>query len=978
MASIADFNALGQAIWCDYLRRSFIESGELEDLIHKGLSGVTSNPTIFEKALSGSTDYDADLRRLTQEGRSIRETYEALVLEDISRTADLFRPVWDATGGGDGYVSVEVDPGISNDSKAMVDEARRFFKSLNRPNVMIKIPATEAGFSAIRALTAEGINVNVTLIFSLEQYEAAANAYISGLEELSRSGGDLHRVSSVASFFVSRVTTHVDKQLEEKKKQDSETAEELKGKIGIANAKIVYAKFREIFAGERWEQLKSNGARIQRVLWASTSTKNPDYSDTLYVDNLVGPETVNTLPPKTIRALWDHGRAEETLASGLAQAREEMKRLADLGIDFEKVTSDLEDEGIEKFSKSIDSLFNKIAQKRERLLSAPQGEPKIIGGQFQSQVDSELSRLASELVVRRIWNRDHTVWKSDPAEISNRLGWLDAPEVAEENLHRIEALVEGARSAGYTHALLLGMGGSSLAPRVFSKTFGTILGNDSGFLELSVLDSTDPAEIESRLKGLDLARTLFVVSTKSGKTIETLSLFKFFYNKELESLGGGGDASKEKQEAGNHFVAITDPNSPLEQIADRYSFRAKFLNDPAVGGRYSALTYFGLVPAALIGVDLRRLLDNAETMGAACESSVEIRDNPGAWLGAIIGGFAARGRNKVTLVASPEVKSLCDWIEQLLAESTGKEGSIGILPVVGEQLGSPSSYSGDRLFVSIQMGNDSLDADKLNELESHGFPVVRLQMRDPYDLGSQFFQWELATAIAGRFLGVNPFDQPNVESSKELARKMVSTYVEKGTFPPETPYIVTSEGVKVFGGNLKEKKKQRQQEEPGSAILDFVRENMRGKGAYISLQAYLQETPETTRALQQIRTELRDGFKLATTLGYGPRFLHSTGQLHKGDSGLGLFLQFTCDETLDLPIPDEAGSQKSSVSFGVLERAEALGDRRALEERGRNVLRIDLGRNVEQALGRIRDSIAPLGRLEAEEEGGSRAASPAA
>jgi transaldolase/glucose-6-phosphate isomerase len=961
MAKISEFNKLGQSIWSDYLRRSFIDSGELEDLIKQGLSGVTSNPTIFEKAISGSTDYDQDLRRFIEERKSIREIYESLVVEDISRTADLLRPIYDTTKGADGFVSVEVDPKLANDADGMIDEAHDFFNIINRPNVMIKIPATEEGFSAIRSLIGEGINVNVTLIFSQRQYERSAEAYLSGLERLVESGKDPSCVSSVASFFVSRVDSAVDNELE----KIGADGEDLKGKIGIANAKIAYAKFHDIFSGPRWEKLRSKGARVQRVLWGSTSTKNPAYPDTLYVDNLVGKDTVNTLPLQTIKALLDHGVAQNSIETGVDQARKDLKRLGELGIDLDKITDKLEEEGIEKFSESIDSLFDTIAQKKERMISEPYLEPAIKPPKYQGIIDSALNRLSSDLIVRRIWNHDHSVWKPEPTEISNRLGWLESPTLMEENVRRIEELVDGVIGSGYTQVLLLGMGGSSLAPETFARTFGTV----DGFLELSILDSAKPEEIESKLKGLDLGKTLFIVSTKSGNTVETLSFFKFFYNKMLEFVRSQREEKKrgqelqkvedgEKIEVGQHFIAITDPGSPLVSIADKYSFRAKFLNDPNVGGRYSALSYFGLVPAGLIGVDLRKLLDNALTMAASCESSVDIKDNPGAWLGATIGEFAIHGRNKLTLVATEKIESLCDWIEQLIAESTGKEGK-GILPVVGEKLGAPSNYGDDRLFVYIRLGNDTAYEDKLSQLESAGFPIIRLRIRDPYEIAKQFFQWEFATAVAGHILGINPFDQPNVESSKENARKMVSTYLEKGTFPPEAPVFTTPQGVRIYGRDIK--KLTTTNKELSKLLLEFIETN-RKNGSYIALQAYLQYNQDIDNHLQEIRTYLRDHFKLATTMGYGPRFLHSTGQLHKGDSGAGLFVQFTSDTEAqhELPIPDEAGDSKSSISFGVLEMAEALGDRKTLEERGRSVISIDLGNNsnVESALEYLRNSIS--------------------
>jgi transaldolase / glucose-6-phosphate isomerase len=917
LRTLADFEKLGQAVWYDYLRRSFIASGELERLINEGLRGVTSNPTIFEKAVEGSSDYDQDLKRLAQEQTPVREMYETLVLEDIAKTADLFRPVFERLHGIDGFVSIEVDPRLANDSKGMIDEARRFYKALNRPNVMIKIPATKAGFPAIKTLIGEGINVNVTLIFSLKQYKAAAESYISGLEEFAKTHEDLSAVSSVASFFVSRVDTKVDDLLAKRGNK------RLQGKIAIANAKLAYAQFKRIFRGARWSGLKARGARAQRVLWASTSAKNPKYPDTLYVDNLIGPNTINTMPPETLRAALDHGALEpDSISTKLTTARSAMKSLEQQGINFDSMAEDLENEGVAKFVKSIESLFQKIGQKRDEILIQPEKEEPSFGT-YQSEVESALNELSIENIVPRIWKQDYTIWKSDPKEITNRLGWLTISERMEESLHPLEELVDSIKTAGYTHCVLLGMGGSSLAPRTFVRVFGV----EKNFLSLSVLDSTEPATIGSIERGLEYKDTLFVVSSKSGKTIETLSLFRYFYHRTIETLG--------REKAGEHFIAITDAETELEKIADASHFRSKFLNDPDIGGRYSALSYFGLVPASLIGVDLRRLLDNALTMASACEACVDIRDNPGMWLGAALGQLAKSGRNKLTLASSPIYESLGLWIEQLIAESTGKDRK-GILPVVDEKLGPPEVYGDDRMFVCLSDRDDASLDDSLTNLKEAGQPVLRLSIRDKYEIGKQFFQWEFGTAIAGRILGINPFDQPDVESAKEHARRIVASFVEKGTFPPEAPSLV-GHGISVFGETASAN--------PAEAVANFIKQRVR-KDSYVAIQAYLEETPETQNAFDSIRLALRRRFKVATTLGYGPRYLHSTGQLHKGDSGKGVFLQFTCDEPYNPDVPDNLESKKSSISFGALTMAEALGDRGALQEKGRPILRLHLGREM--------------------------------
>lgn len=532
-------------------------------------------------------------------------------------------------------------------------------------------------------------------------------------------------------------------------------------------------------------------------------------------------------------------------------------------------------------------------------------------------VAAALDKLATHRVLPRIWARDHTLWKPDPTEITNRLGWLDIAERMRDELPGIRALVEAVQADGYTHALLLGMGGSSLAPEVFARTFGVA----PGALTLAVLDSTDPGAVLAWAESLPLDKTLLLVSTKSGGTVETLSFFKFFYNRVLQVVG--------PEKVGAHFVAITDPGSSLAALAAEYRFRATLLNDPNIGGRYSALSFFGLLPAALLGIDLDTLLDRAV---AAARQNAGDGLGVAAEVGAAIGALALEGRDKLTFFISPPVAGLGDWIEQLVAESTGKEGK-GILPVVGEAIASPDAYGPDRLFVYLRLSGDTTFDAGVSALEEAGHPVLRLALNDLYDLGAQFFVWELATAVAGHFLQINPFDQPNVESAKVLARKMVKTYVETGVLPQ-------GEAVAPDAGALRR-------------FLAQAR-----PGDYIALQAYIQPTTQADIVLNALRLYLRDRFKLATTVGYGPRFLHSTGQLHKGDRGNGLFIQFTADPLRDAAIPDVAGQNASAISFGVLEMAQALGDYQALVEAGRRVLRIHLGTD---AVGGVRQLLAGLG-----------------
>lgn len=530
------------------------------------------------------------------------------------------------------------------------------------------------------------------------------------------------------------------------------------------------------------------------------------------------------------------------------------------------------------------------------------------------EIEAGLKEITENKIISRLWAHDHTIWKPEPTEITNRLGWLHIIESMHQESPRMQALVNDLKREGFSDVLLLGMGGSSLAPEVFSHTF-----ESSDGLNLSVLDSTDPDAVLAAASGITLKKTLFIVATKSGGTVETLSFFKYFYNRVIDAVG--------EDKAGAHFIAITDPGSKLVDLAEKHAFREIFLNDPNIGGRYSALSFFGLVPATLAGVDVPKLLRRAQAMADQCAGDVPEHENPGAVLGTIMGIMAKAGRDKITFVAPPSIRDFPNWVEQLIAESTGKEGR-GILPIVGEPLGLPDLYRNDRVFVSLQVGENSANETMLQKLETDGHPVLRFQLDDIYDLGGQFFLWELATAVAGYFLEINPFDQPNVESAKVLARQMVKTYRETGSLP---------------AGNTTE---------PSAAALNEFLAQAK-PGDYVAFQAYVHPTPEIEAVLQKIRLEAHENLKAATTLGFGPRFLHSTGQLHKGDAGNSIFIQFTSQSEPDVDIPDEAGKAASTMTFGTLKTSQALGDAQALRDAGRRVISFSLGKNPIETLKQL-------------------------
>ena len=554
-------------------------------------------------------------------------------------------------------------------------------------------------------------------------------------------------------------------------------------------------------------------------------------------------------------------------------------------------------------------------------------------GRYRSQLDEAFASLRAQKIIPRIWRRDHTVWKPDPTEIANRLGWLYSPEAMQESVPEIDACVEAVRAEGFTQALLLGMGGSSLAPEVFRLTFGV----RPGYLDLAVLDSTHPAAVLAQARRLDLKTTLFVVSTKSGGTVETFSFFKFFYNLVLGAVG--------QERAGAHFIAITDPGSGLADTASKHKFRQTFLNDPDIGGRYSALSYFGLVPAALLGIDLNRLLERTRMMvnNSQSENLSAGGENTGVWWGTIMGELALAGRDKVTLFASPALSAFGAWAEQLIAESTGKEGK-GILPVANEEPGPPAAYANDRLFIHLRLAGDTTHDAKIKALAAAGHPVVELKMADTYELGAEFFRWEIATIVAGQRLGINPFDQPNVESAKVLARKMVAEYQEKGRLPELQP-TVREHGMAAFS--------QAPAASLSEALQDFLAQAPTGAHmprSYVALQAFIAPEAATDEALKILANAIRDRHQLAATIGYGPRFLHSTGQLHKGDAGNGLFIQFTADLAEDAAIPNHAGEDASNMTFGTLVSAQALGDRQALLDNQRKAIRFDLGKDAAASL----------------------------
>ncbi|WP_157221133.1 bifunctional transaldolase/phosoglucose isomerase [Flavisphingomonas formosensis] len=904
---------LGQAVWLDFVDRSFLEKGGLRELIDRdGATGVTSNPSIFEKAMGHGDAYDEGFRAFAGKGpASVTASYEDAAIADIRAAADDLRPVYDRLNGKDGYVSLEVSPYLAIDKEATIAEARRLWQAVDRPNLMIKVPATEEAVPAIRQLLEDGININITLLFAQQAYQQVAEAYLAALEARVARGEPVDRIASVASFFVSRIDTQIDKKIDIRVKDgdaESEALKRLRGKVAIANAKLAYAWYLEMIASRRWQDLAAKGAMPQRLLWASTGTKDPNYPDTLYVDTLIGPDTVNTMPPKTMDAFRDHGTIGLTLTEDVDGARKVLAEAERLGLDLAGVTRDLVEDGVKQFADAADALLGAVAAKRasflgDRLNAMEADLPPAL----ERAVDARLEAARAEAWSRRLWQGDASLWTSK--DEGDWLGWMPAAEGKQVDVEALRRFGEEAK--GYRDAVLLGMGGSSLGPEVLSLIFGAAPGSPT----LHVLDTTDPGQIGDVASRIDPARTLFIVSSKSGSTMEPELLRAYFYAAEGQQ--------------GGHFVAVTDPGSKLEAVAAEHGFAHVFAGDKAIGGRYSVLSVFGMVPAAAMGLDIAAFYEATAPMVQACNADVPPAANPGVRLGVIIGKAAVDGRDKLTIVTSASLTPLGAWLEQLLAESTGKHGK-GIVPVDLEPLGGPGHYCADRIFVSFHLQGDKDDnSDKLKALADAGHPVLRITLARRDQIGQEFFRWEVATAIAGAVIGIDPFDQPDVEDAKVATRKLVDAYERSGHLQPETP-IAESADFALFAP-----KAMAETAADPDRLLELHLASLR-PGDYAGFLAYVERNETNAEAIGAMRVAVRDAKSVATVAGFGPRFLHSTGQAYKGGPNSGAFLTITRDPDPDLSIP---GHQ---ASFGTIQIAQARGDMDVLAERGRRVLRVHL------------------------------------
>ncbi len=850
-----------QSLWLDNIHRGLLTSGTLARYIDQcGVHGLTSNPTIYEHALARGHDYDDLLRALMpRHERDPEALFFSLALEDLRAAADLFAPVHEASGGRDGFVSLELSPKLADDADASIAQARHLHDRAQRANLLIKVPGTRSGARAVEELVAGGVGVNVTLLFSPSQYLRAAEAYLRGLERRLAQGLDL-RVPSVASVFVSRWDTTLNAQLDRGERNC----------LGLAVAYHCYDTYRRLYASDRWKRLAARGAHPQRLLWASTSSKDPALAPAYYVERLIYPETVDTVPEATLLSFLNEGQPRATMTE------KEARLVPDLlarGVDLASAADELQKNGRDAFVRSFLALLDRLQIECRRLRQNPPGRSRPSDDPFRTEA---LEQAAREDLVARLWKHDWTLWGERQEGIADRLGWLHIVSGMRPKVKELEGFAAQCRKEGFRHVLWCGMGGSSLFAS-FVQSLDTPV-HDAP--RLDILDTSHPDFLRRRLESYRPGETLVVVASKSGTTLETRAQLDLFWSRDPE---------------GGHYAAVTDPGTPLDELATSRGFLRVFRNDPTLGGRYSALSYFGLLAWVLRGLPLEPLLHAADCMTHACLPSIPPEHNPGLKLGLLLGFHARAGRDKATILLPPPLSAFGGWLEQLLAESTGKEGR-GIVPVVGEELASPECYGNDRFFVALGGPDAARDA-----LRQAGHPVYHDPDLDRAPIGGQVFAWEFATAVAGHVLGINAFDQPNVEASKKAAARILET---------RQPTVSS---------------------EPSARILERVRPS-----DYIALQAYIDPESPHVGELQRLRTVLRDRTGAATTLGLGPRFLHSTGQLHKGGPREGVFLQVVDEAMGKLPVPGR------SYGFEDVIRAQADGDYEALVDHGMRVARVRL------------------------------------
>ncbi len=921
-----DLHAAGQSPWLDSISRKLLDSGTLKKYVNeKGLLGVTSNPAIFQKAISSGEGYEKDARKMFRAGKSVLEVYDALTISDIQRACDLFLSVYKKSNREHGYVSLEVLPVLAYRAEETLAEARRLFKLVKRPNLMIKVPATAAGIPVVEQLIADGINVNITLMFSLQDYRNVIEAYLRGLERRLKAKKPLNVVHSVASVFVSRIDVAVDQKLDAliKDNQDAEKLvllQNLKGKAAVSNSKLIYQEFKSILQSSRWQKLSKAGAFAQKVLWASTSTKNPAYPTLCYVEPLVGRETVNTLPEPTWEAVLEQGKIKaNAVEEGVTEARAVVDRLRAFGINVDAICGDLQTAGVKLFEQAFEDLMRTLELKKIES-SAKVRAPKVtytLPEEISESVKSAVDLSVQDDLHARWIKKDTSLWSVEEGHIkviNNRLGWVEICDKILSRVYEIDLLRAKLLSRGIRDVVLLGMGGSSLAAEVFSIVLPKI---STPALKFHLLDTTDPQAIAAVEAKINLKKAFFLVASKSGGTIETVSQFQYFYGRVSKAYRGA------KKETGSHFMAITDPGSGLQQLAKENQFEAIFLNPSDIGGRYSALSFFGLMTAGLCGLDMRSAINDARAALEEMRTEKNLTKNPGIYLGIVLGQLADADVNKLTFWTTPKLRILGDWAEQLIAESTGKQGK-GIVPIVGEQTFDPKAYGRDRYFVVLKEPGKKVAAlDKaVKAVRKAGFPVIEIQWSNWSNVGGEILKFEIATSIASSLMGINPFDEPNVKESKDMTGALLSDLAAGKSWPQPKPIL-----------NFSAKPSSQDQK----TLSDYLGEVKQGD--YVAILGYFERNAKTIAAMDKLQSYLAQELKVPVLYGFGPRYLHSIGQLYKGGPRTGRFIELFVKDSKKLDVPG------AGYTFSQLKQAQALGDYQAFSSKNIPVLAVQFGAN---------------------------------
>jgi transaldolase / glucose-6-phosphate isomerase len=836
--------------------------------------------------------------------------------------------------------------------QAILARAERMHKATKRRNVMFAVVGSTDNFPIIEEALFRGLNILITEVYLPLSYATAVELYIRALDRRLNAGLPVETVGCAVVFNVGTLDALANNQLSNNIRAAQSrgdvarvsASDRLIGKVGIAVAKIIYRRFRETFLSERFTRLKDQGASIQSLVWANLEPAQANIHRRKYIDALAEPETVLLLEGK-IFALADEAPSPADLLNPL----EVISQAEGLGVEMDMLSRRLTGDADEALTEYFQKALARVEGKRGALTTGFMRRQSLVLGMYQKEVEETLRRLRVQKSISRTWARDYTLWKSTAdvgLVIQARLDWLTLPTDGRVDQARLHALREEARSGQWDYVVLLGMGESTLPAEVLYR----VLGKQEGFPTLIVLGSTHPQTVRRVEERIDLERTLFVVATKSGTTLETLALQRYFF-------------AKYGADAGQHFIAITDLDSKMDNDARALYFRHVFSNPADIGGRYSALSYFGLVPAALAGLSFENLLAAAAEMQTANATNVMGNNHPGLWLGTVMGVLARNGRDKLVLLSNPRIAPFLDWLEGLIAESLGKDGK-GIVPVAGGSPGMPHDYNDDRLLVYLRLDDASDNPDEeVTRLQEAGHPLVTLSLRDVHDLGAEFYRWQFATAVAAMVLAVNPFDEPDIQQTKANTLQLLKLFGQTPQLTTHKP-IFTEEGISLVAdeetGRLLYalQDQHRYQASPmENLIAGFI--SLARSGDYIGMLAYLDPTPETLAALDTARRRIRHILRRAVTVGFGPRHLHTTGQLHKGGPRTAVLLQLTNDDDFDLEVP------VAGYGFVAMKQAQADGDLEALQNYGQRVIRVHLSTDVEAGLQKIINAVEAVGQKRA-------------